>query len=182
MEIIKLLAVKGYYQEGNSWTFVEEKSWTGTAILRKDLTFEGIVVDYSKTTSLDRLISGTLADYNGTSLVKFSNHDLCPCSFVAMSTGKENFGGWSTHDYFNIKSRGRCKIVFTEIPMDEIVIKDITSRIETFKAEMDVFSRDLYRTFIENVDETVAKFISNIEEHRNSYEKLIGKPLRKMEF
>ena len=119
METIKLLAVTGYYQEGNNLNFVEEKSWKGTVLLREDLTFEGIVADNSATTNFDRLISGTLVEYNGTSLIKFSNHGLCPCSFFGMSTGKEIIGGWAVHDYLFTHDAGRSKIIFTEIPMDE---------------------------------------------------------------
>lgn len=85
MKTIKLLTVTGYYQEGDNFDFVEEKSWKGTALLREDLTFEGIVIDNSTIYNFDRLISGTLVEYNGTSLIKFSNHGLCPCSFFGMS-------------------------------------------------------------------------------------------------
>ena len=109
METIKLLAVTGYYQNGDYYNFVEEKSWRGTALLREDLTFEGIVVDNSATTNFDRLISGTLVEYTGTYLIKFSNHGFCPCSFFGMSTGKEIIGGWTVH--------GRRSFIDRRIPI-----------------------------------------------------------------
>ena len=180
METIKLLAVTGYYQEGNNFNFVEEKSWKGTALLREDLTFEGIVVDNSATSNFDRLISGTLVEYNGTSLIKFSNHGLCPCSFFGMSTGKEIIGGWAVHDYL-FTHAGRSKIIFTEIPMDESTVADINSRIEAFKAEMDSFSEELYDSLIENMSLTVEDFIHNMEANRDNIEREIGSTLKKLE-
>ena len=182
METIKLLAVTGYYQEGNNFNFVEEKSWRGTALLREDLTFEGIVADNSATSNFDRLISGTLVEYNGTSLIKFSNHGLCPCSFFGMSTGKEIIGCWALHDYlFTPHDAGRSKIIFTEIPMDESTVADITSRIEAFKEEMDSFSEDLYNFLIENMSLTVEDFIYNMEENKDNIEREIGSTLKKLE-
>lgn len=182
METIKLLAVTGYYQEGNNFNFVEEKSWRGTALLREDLTFEGIVVDNSATSNFDRLISGTLIEYNGTSLIKFSNHGLCPCSFFGMSTGKEIIGGWAVHDYLSTYDAGRSKIIFTEIPMNESTVVEITSKIEVFKEKMDSFSEAIYNSLIENMSLTVEDFIHNMEVNRDSIEREIGSTLKKMEF
>lgn len=182
MEIIKLLAVTGYYQEGNNLNFVEEKSWRGTALLRQDLTFEGIVVDNSATSNFDCLISGTLVEYNGTSLIKFSNHGPCPCSFFGMSTGKEIIGGWAVHDYMSTYDAGRSKIIFTEIPIDESTVEDITSKIEVFKEEMDSFSEELYNSLIENMSLTVEDFIHNMEENKDDIEREIGSTLKKLEF
>lgn len=182
METIKLLAVTGYYQEGNNFNFVEEKSWRGTALLREDLTFEGIVVDNSATSNFDRLISGTLVEYNGTSLIKFSNHGLCPCSFFGMSTGKEIIGGWAVHDYLSTYDAGRSKIIFTEIPMNESTVVEITSKIEVFKEKMDSFSEAIYNSLIENMSLTVEDFIHNMEVNRDSIEREIGSTLKKMEF
>lgn len=181
MENIKLLAVTGYYQDGNNFNFVEKKSWKGTALLREDLTFEGIVVDNSATGNFDRLISGTLVEYNGTSLIKFSNHGLCPCSFFGMSTGKEIIGGWAVNDYLFPHDAGRFKIIFTEIPMDESMVADITSRIEVFKEEMDSFSEELYDSLIENMSLTVEDFIHKMEENKDSIEREIGSTLKKLE-
>lgn len=181
METIKLLAVTGYYQEGNNFNFVEEKSWRGTVLLREDLTFEGIVADNSATSNFDRLISGTLVEYNGTSLIKFSNHGLCPCSFFGMSTGKEIIGGWAVYNYMFNYDAGRSKIIFTEIPMDESMVADITSRIEAFKEEMDSFSEELYDSLIENMSLTVEDFIHNMEENKDSIEREIGSTLKKLE-
>lgn len=181
MEIIKLLVVTGYYQEGNNFNFVEEKSWRGTALLREDLTFEGIVTDNSATSDFDRLISGTLVEYNGTSLIKFSNHGLCPCSFFVMSTGKEIIGSWAVHDYIFTHDAGRSKIIFTEIPIDESMVADITFRIEAFKEEMDSFSEELYDSLIDNMSLTVEDFIHNMEENKDSIEKEIGNTLKKLE-
>ncbi len=184
MEIIKLLAVTGYYQQGNNFNFIEEKSWRGTALLRKDLTFEGIVVDNSATSNFDSLISGTLVEYSGTSLIKFFNHGLCPYSFFGMSTGKELIGSWAVYDYVHllIRNAGRSKIIFTEIPMDESTVVDITSRIEAFKEEMDSSSKRLYNSLIENMDHTVEDFIHNMEANKDSIEREIGSTLKKLEF
>ena len=182
MKTIKLLAVTGYYQEGNIFDFVEEKSWKGTALLREDLTFEGIVIDNSATSNFDRLISGTLVEYNGTSLIKFSNHELCPCSFFGMSNGKEIIGSWAVHDFRSTYDAGRCKIIFVQIPMDESTVTDISSRIEAFKEEMDSFSEDLYNSLIENMSITVEGFIQNMEENKDNIEKEIGCTLKKLEF
>lgn len=181
METIKLLAVTGYYQNGDYYNFVEEKSWRGTALLREDLTFEGIVVDNSATTNFDRLISGTLVEYTGTYLIKFSNHGFCPCSFFGMSTGKEIIGGWTVHGYSATRDAGRSKIIFTEIPMDESIVADITSRIEAFKEKMDFFSEKLYDDFIENMSPIVEHFILIMEANREKLERAIGGTLKKME-
>lgn len=182
MKTIKLLAVTGYYQEGNNFDFVEEKSWKGTALLREDLTFEGIVIDNSATSNFDRLISGTLVEYNGTSLIKFSNHGLCPCSFFGMFNGKEIIGGWAVHDYLSTYDAGRSKIIFTEIPMGESTVADITSRIEAFKEGMDSFSEELYNSLIENMSLTVEGFIQNMEENKDNIEREIGCTLKKLKF
>ena len=182
MKTIKLLAVTGYYQEGNNFDFVEEKSWKGTALLREDLTFEGIVVDNSATSNFDRLISGTLVEYNGTSLIKFSNHGLLPCSFFGMSNGKEIIGNWAVHSYLSTYDAGRSKIIFTEIPMDESTVTDITSRIEAFKEEMDSFSERLYNSLIEHMSLTIEVFIQNLEENKLNIESEIGCTLKKLEF
>lgn len=182
MKTIKLLTVTGYYQEGDNFDFVEEKSWKGKALLREDLTFEGIVINNSAIYNFDRLISGTLVEYNGTSLIKFSNHGLCPCSFFGMSNGKEIIGSWAVHGYYNTYDVGRCKIIFTEFPMDEFTVADITSRIEAFKEEMDSFSEDLYNSHIENLNLTVESFIQNMEENKDGIEREIGCTLKKLEF
>jgi hypothetical protein len=182
MKTIKLLAVTGYYQEGDNFDFVEGKSWKGTVLLREDLTFEGIVIDNSSTSNFDRLISGTLVEYNGTSLIKFSNHGLCPCSFFGMSNGKEIIGNWAVHDHLFTHDAGRCKIIFSEIPMDESTVEDITSRIEVFKEEMDSFSEYLYKSLIENMSLTVENFIQNMEENKDNIEREIGCTLKKLEF
>lgn len=181
MQIIKLLAVTGYYQYGNNFDFGEEKSWRGTVLLREDLTFEGIVVDNSATTNFDRLISGTLVEYNGTSLIKFSNHGFDPCSFFGISTGKEIIGSWAAYDHHTAHDMGRSKIILTEIPMDESTVADITSRIEVFKKEMDYFSERLYDELIKNMSLTVEEFIHNLEENKEGIEREIGGTFKKLE-
>lgn len=182
METIKLLAVTGYYQEGNNFNFVEKKSWRGKVLVREDLTFEGVVVDNSDMSNFECLISGTLVEYNGTSFIKFSNHGLCPCSFFGMSTGKEIIGGWVVHDYLSTYDAGRSKIIFTEIPMDESTVADITSSIKAFKEEMDSFSENIYNSLIQNMSLTVENFIHNLETNKDSVEREIGSALKKMEF
>ena len=112
MEKLRLLKVQGYYNRIISFDFNEENSWTGYAILREDLTFEGIVNDMGSE-KIDRLISGTLVQYNGASLIKFRNGNFCPCSFYGMSTGKIILGNWAAYDYLSTIEQGRCKIVFT---------------------------------------------------------------------
>lgn len=181
MQNIKLLEVTGYYQEGDNFNFVEEKSWRGKVVLREDLTFEGIVVDNSTHNDFDRLLSGTLVEYNGTSLMKFSNHDLCPCSFFGMSNGKEILGSWAVHDYFGTYDAGRCKIIFAEIPAEEGVVSDILQRIEKFKSEMDSYSSELYDLLIENMNLTVEGFIKNMNENKDEIEREIGCTLKKLE-
>jgi len=181
MQNIKLLEVTGYYQEGDNFNFVEEKSWRGKVILREDLTFEGIVVDNSTHNDFDRLLSGTLVEYNGTSLMKFSNHDLCPCSFFGMSNGKDILGSWAVHNYFGAYTAGRCKIIFAEIPAEESVVSDILQRIENFKAEMDSYSSELYDSLIENMNLTVEGFIKNMNENKDEIEREIGCTLKKLE-
>lgn len=182
MKAIKLLAVTGYYQEGNNFDFVEQKSWKGTALLREDLTFEGIVFDNSATNNFDRLISGTLVEHNGAFLIKFSNHGLCPCSFFGMSNGKEIIGNWAVHDFLSTYDAGRCKIVFAEIPMDKSTVTDISSRMEVFKKEMGPFSEDLYNYLIENMSLTVENFIQHLKENKSSIEREFGFTLKKLEF
>lgn len=182
MDNVKILGVTGYYQEGNNFEFVEGKSWKGEVILREDLTFEGIVIDqYSDITTDDRFISGTLVEYNGASLMKFSNHGLCPCSFFGMSTGKEIIGSWAVHDYVFTVDKGRCKIIFTELPEDDSTVSDILRKIETFKSNMDEFSKELYNSLIENMSATVENFLDNMEQSKEKIEKEIGYPLKKLE-
>lgn len=181
MQNIKLLEVTGYYQEGDNFNFVEEKSWRGKVILREDLTFEGIVVDNSPHNDFDHLLSGTLVEYNGTSLMKFSNCGLCPCSFFGMSNGKEILGAWAVNDYFFTYDAGRCKIIFTQIPTEEKVVSDISQRIEKFKTEMDSYSKDIYKSLIENMSLTVEGFIQNINEDKDEIEEELGCTLKKLE-
>ena len=113
MEKLRVLKVHGYYNEDISFDFIEEKSWTGHVILREDLTFEGIVNDKGYENK-DKLISGTLVEYNVVSLMKFSNGGFCPYSFFGMSTGKAILGTYAIHDYMFTSNCGRCKIIFTE--------------------------------------------------------------------
>lgn len=182
MKNIKLLEIKGYYNKVNLFEFTEEQSWKGHVILREDLTFEGIVVDeYSNVTTEDRFLSGTLVDYNGTSLMKFSNHNLCPCSFFGMSNGKEIFGTWAVHDYYSARDMGRCKIVFKEIPLVEEMIQSIESKIESFKDEMDDYSTRLYDSLIENMPITVQEFLKNLEESKEEVEAELGFSVKKLE-
>lgn len=181
MQNIKLLEVTGYYQEGNNFNFVEEKSWRGKVILREDLTFEGIVVDNYTNNDFDRLLSGTLVKYNGTSLMKFSNHGLCPCSFFGMSDGKDILGSWAVHDYHSTYTAGRCKIIFTQIPTEEKAVSDISQRIEKFKAEMDSYSSNIYKSLIENMSLTVEGFIQNMNENKDEIEEELGCTLKKLE-
>lgn len=176
MEKLRLLKVQGYYNHIISFDFNEENSWTGYAILREDLTFEGIVNDVGSE-SKDRLISGTLVQYNGASLMKFTNGSFGPCSFFGMSTGKIIFGNWAFHDYI----QGRCKIVFTEIPIEEELISNLKSKMDSFKSEMDDYSKMFYSSLIENMPLTVSNFIQNMETDRKSLEMEIGAPLQKLE-
>lgn len=180
MEKLRLLEVHGYYNETDSFEFTEEKSWTGHAILREDLTFEGIVID-SINLKKDKLISGTLVEYNGASLMKFSNGGLCPFSFYGMSTGKEILGSYSVHDYLFTNVMGRCKLVFTEVPLTEDIINDIESRIDSFKENMDDFSKELYVSLIDNISFTVNNFIVNMEISKLDIEAEIGASLAPLE-
>ena len=177
----RLLEVKGYYQYGDDFNFVEEKSWKGKAILRENLTFEGIVVDKCSKITDNQLISGTLVEYNGASLIKFTNHGCCPCSIFGMSTGKEVIGSWAFHDYVFTRDAGRSKMIFSEIPMDESEMSDILEKIEDFKSDMDDFSEELYDSLIANMQLTVTEFISNMNANKVNIEREIGAPLKKME-
>lgn len=98
-----------------------------------------------------------------------------------MSTGKEIIGSWAVHDYMFTHDAGRSKIIFTEIPIDESMVADITFRIEAFKEEMDSFSEELYDSLIDNMSLTVEDFIHNMEENKDSIEKEIGNTLKKLE-
>ena len=177
----RLLEVKGYYQEGNNFNFVEEKSWKGKVILREDLTFEGVVADKCSKHTDNILISGTLVEYNGASLIKFTNHGYRPCSFFGMSTGKEIIGGWAVHDFRFTKDMGRCKIIFAEVPMDKNEMSEILQKIEDFKSGMDGFSTKIYNSLVANMQLTVKQFIDNMNENRENIEKEIGFPLQKLE-
>lgn len=154
MEKLRLFELHGYYNETDSFEFTEEKSWTGHAILREDLTFEGIVID-SIDLKKDKLISGTLVEYHGAFLMKFLNGGFCPFSFYGITTGKELLGSYAVHDYHSTDFMGRCKLVFTEVPLTEDIINDIESRIDSFKENMDDFSKELYTFFIDNMFLTV---------------------------
>ena len=182
MENIKLLEIKGYYNKVNMFEFSEEQSWNGHVILREDLTFEGIVVDeYSNVTTENRLIYGTLVDYNGASLMKFSKINICPCSFFGMSNGKEIFGTWAIHNYYSARDMGRCKIVFKEIPLVEEMVQSIESKIDMFKEEMDDYAIWLYLSFIEKMPITVQEFLKNLEECKKEVEAELGFSIKKLE-
>lgn len=180
MEELRLLEVNGYYNETDSFEFSEENSWTGYAILREDLTFEGVVSDFTSKDK-DRLISGTLVEYNGVSLMKFTNGGFCPCSFYGFSTGKIILGNWSCHDFIFSSEKGRCKIVFTEIQSQQPLINEINNRIFSFKADMDNFSKEIYDSLIENIYTTVKNFIKNLENSKEDIEAEIGFPFKKLE-
>lgn len=180
MEKLRVLKVHGYFNYEDSFDFKEENSWTGHVILREDLTFEGIVNDKSSEDK-DRLISGTLVEYNGASLMKFTNGGFCPCSFYGMSTGKAILGTWTAHDYIFTSVQGRCKIIFTEIPLEEKLISDLESKMNSFKSEMDDYSKELYNSLIENMSLTVNNFIINMDTNRDMLEIEIGSPLQKLE-
>lgn len=180
MKDIRLLEVKGYYNKVNMFEFTEEQSWKGHVILREDLTFEGIVVDeYANATTEDRLISGTLVDYNGVSLVKFYNHGFFPCAFYGMSNGKEIFGNWEVYNYIN--KMGRCKIIFKEIPAEEEIVESIMSKIEKFKEDMDEYSEEMYNVLIENMSSTVEQFLRNLEADKENVKAELGFNVKKLE-
>ena len=181
MENIKLLEITGYYQVGEGYDFVDEKSWKGKVILREDLTFEWIVVDNFSDNDFDRLVSGTLVEYNGTSLMKFSNHNMCPLSFFGVSNGKEIVGTYAVHDYHSTYDNGRCKIIFAEIPVEEDIVSDILQKVEEFKKEMDTFSKDIYESLIDNIELTVQDFIENMNKYRVEIEKEVGFTQKKLE-
>ena len=174
MSIIKLLQVKGFYQNGKSRDFVKEQSWDGLIALREDLTFDGVVKDNPPAKDYDCLICGTLVDYNGISLIKFPNHGYSPCGFYGLSTVDDIHGGWCIYDYASIRDAGYCKIIIHEIPMDDSVLSDVTSKAEVLKSEMDSFSLWLYEGLTENIDLTVSNFIRNMDKYKKDVENQIG--------
>lgn len=176
----KLLKIKGYYNRKVPFDFDEQNSWEGHVILREDLTFEGIVNDYSSQDK-DRLIFGTLVDYNGTSLMKFTNGGFCPCSFFGVSTGKEVLGYWSSTDSDSTIYQGKSKIIFEELPMDDSLVTDLKERIESFKSEISIFNYKIYNSFTKNIDLTVKQFFQDLETNRKNLEIEVGAPLRKLE-
>lgn len=180
MQNLRLLKVEGYYNYEKSFDFSVSDSWIGYVILREDLTFEGIVNDKGSEDT-DRLISGTLAQYNGASLMKFTNGGFCPCSFYGMSTGKEILGTWALHDTHFVTEQGRCKIIFSEASVEDSFMTDLESRINSFKADMSNYTQNLYDSLIENMNCTVQQFLQNLEIDRENIEAEIGTTLKKLE-
>lgn len=179
---IRILDVTGYYQYGGGFHFVEQQSWKGTVLLRTDLTFEGIVVDQHVKTNFDRLVYGTLAEYSGTSLIKFANHDLAPCGFWGFATeGNVVLGTWSSYDYFKQTIRGRTKIIFKERSLDQAIIADITSKIQGFKENMDPYSKAIYDDLTQNISATAIELAQGIEQEKDALESEIGSTLKKLE-
>ena len=82
----QLLEIKGYYSMNNKNEFIELNSWTGHILLKNDLSFEGIVVNAG--TNDDRLIVGTVVNYQGITFIKLNSSDEIPYGFYAFLTAK----------------------------------------------------------------------------------------------
>lgn len=177
----KVLKVQGYTNHDNSFDFATKDSWNGYVILRKDLTFEGIVNDTNSETK-DRLISGTLAQYNGASFMKFGNDGMCPCSFSGASIGNIVLGTWSSTDLCSSTYVGKCKLIFEEVSVDDTTINNLEKRIKSFKLDMDCFSKRLYDSFVDNISSTVKYFLQNLDLSRRSIEYELGASLQKLNF
>lgn len=152
-------------------------SCEGTIILREDSTFEGIVT----TGGEDSVITGVLVDM-GATLMKFSKPGTFPCSFCGYSTGVSVIGKWTSHDSFSAHDAGTGKIIFKEIPLEEESLKDVSQRVERFKKDMDRFSAEMYENYVKCMDATVKELVTNINFNKESIEKEIGAPLKKLEY
>ena len=152
-------------------------SCEGTIILREDSKFEGIVISGGE----DSFLTGALVDM-GATLMKFSKPGTFPCSFCGYSTGVSVIGKWTSHDSFSAQDAGTGEIIFTEIPLEDAVVKDISERIERFKKDMDRFSSEMYENYVKCMDATVKEFVANINLNKESIEKEIGEPLKNLEY
>lgn len=156
-----------------------EKSWEGNVILREDLKFEGIVVNSSN--EQDSLITGALVDL-GTTFMKFSKLGVFPCSFCGYAVENSAIGNWTLHDSFTTHDAGIGEVIFTEIALEEETVKDISQRIERFKRDMDRFSSEMYESFVNYIDVSSKELMKDIDNNRQTIEKEIGMPLRKLKF
>ena len=152
-------------------------SCEGTIILRGDSTFEGIVT----TGGEDSLITGSLVDL-GAVFIKFSKPGILPYSFYGHSVGVSVIGKWTSHDSFSAHDEGTGEIIFKEIPLEDVVVKDISERIEGFKKDMDRFSAEMYEDYVKCMDATVKELVANINLNKASIEKEIGEPLKNLEY
>lgn len=152
-------------------------SCEGTIILREDSTFEGIVT----TGGEDSLITGTLVDL-GAAFMKFSKPGILPYSFYGHSVGVSVIGKWTSHDSFSAHDAGTGEIIFKEIPLEEESLKDVSQRVERFKKDMDRFSAEMYENYVKCMDATIKELVANINRNKESIEKEIGAPLKKLEY
>ena len=174
----QLLEIKGYYIEGDSKDFIESKSWTGHILLSEDLSFEGIVVD--ATSDDDRLIAGTLCDYQGISLLKFNLKGFDPCAFYGVSDGEEIIGMFDAITPFRNILCGRSKIVLTALESELELKSSLEEKIKNFKSQMDEFNRYLYDGLIENMEVTVNEFLENLKHVKEEIEELDNIKVKKL--
>lgn len=174
----QLLEIKGYYSMNNRNEFTDLNSWTGHILLKDDLSFEGIVVDAG--TNDDRLIAGTLVDYQGISLLKLNSLGYDPCAFYGFSDGEQIIGMFEAITPFGTFSCGKCKILLATSQKDKDFESQLEERLETFKHQMGGFNNHLYSRLVENIQETSDNFLQNLEEGREEIERQENIKIKKL--
>ena len=172
----QLLEIKGYYSKNNRNEFTDLNSWTGHILLKDDLSFEGIVVDAGSND--DRLIAGTLVDYQGISLLKLNLLGYDPYAFYGFSDGEQIIGMFEAITHFGTVPCGKCKILLAASQKDKDFEIQLEERLETFKAQMGGFNNHLYNNL--NIQETSDNFLQNLEEGREEIERQENIKIRKL--
>ena len=175
----QILEIKGYYNSSSEYEFNDSNSWTGQILLNDDLTFEGIVVDKGKND--DRLITGTLIDYQGISLIKFNLLGFDPCSFYGFSDGEQILGLFDAMTPFRVITCGTCKILLSTSEKDKDFEAHLEERLASFRSQMDHFNKSLYKRLIKNMPATRDNFTKNLQEGRNEIEKQLDIKIKRLE-
>lgn len=174
----KLYDIKGFFTMGNNKNFDETNSWQGKILLKDDKQFEGIVVDSGDNT--DRLITGSLIDYQVAILDKFNLKGYDPCSFISFSDGNEFRG-----QYFAVTpSRGEipagnCKIQFTYTEENNEVKNILEKRIESFKDKVSGFNKFLYEQTLIYKDANYSNMEANLNISKAQADEILGVKVKK---
>ena len=161
--ITNILEVKGYYDLENNVI-----SCSGLVMLRKDLTFEGIVK--SGITNEEKIVLGYLPHLIGMQLIALDSFNN-PLTFNGVSNGREIYGYWSEFVGDESIDKGDCRIEFKELGFSISAIYEIEKKSDDILSKMNNRNFTFYRSVIDSMERMAGAFIESVTSNSENIEK-----------